>query len=462
MGKKWLSFLVMGILVEAGLLGYTAAISSAKTIRILALAWPQAPVEQELADKYFTPKTGIKVVIEAQPYTYNEQKARQEVAAGSSYYDIYHYDSQWGGNYIVSGALERLDTKECLLSPDSTVDFDRDFFPELTYRSCKYPTIGAELDKGNFQAFKDTAIYGLPWSQNCEVLFYNKTRFKEAGLDPESPPETWEEFREYAIKLTNPPDRYGVGFSASPAADYISMEFFPMMWSWGGALWDPYTWTAEGYVNSSETIAALEFFSDLYLKDKVCPPDTPNWDMDPKLSALLTGLVAMAPEWTPLLGALMDDPKASQHVGQIGMGVMPGKKDPATGEIRRFHMYGCQGTGINARSKNKKEAWQYLQWLVSYDTQKALTDNAAAAFVSGRRDLRYYAAGLNRWDKAFIDAIPTIRDFWNIPPYAELLFIQNRETNLAFMGAKSPAEAMNYAAKLQQAIYDASPYKPKG
>lgn len=119
MRKKWLSFLVIVILVEAGLLGYTAAISSAKTIRVLALAWPQAPVEQELADKYFTPKTGIKVIIEAQPYTYNEQKARQEVAAGSSYYDIYHYDSQWVGNYIVSGALERLDTKEYLLSPDA-------------------------------------------------------------------------------------------------------------------------------------------------------------------------------------------------------------------------------------------------------------------------------------------------------------------------------------------------------
>ena len=33
------------------------------TLRILSLAWPQTPVEQELADKYFTPKTGIKVEI---------------------------------------------------------------------------------------------------------------------------------------------------------------------------------------------------------------------------------------------------------------------------------------------------------------------------------------------------------------------------------------------------------------
>ena len=36
-------------------------------------------------------------------------------------------------------------------------------------------------------------IYGLTW---------NKDHFKEAGLDPEKPPRTWDEFRDYAKKLT--------------------------------------------------------------------------------------------------------------------------------------------------------------------------------------------------------------------------------------------------------------------
>ncbi len=36
-------------------------------------------------------------------------------------------------------------------------------------------------------------VYGLTW---------NKDQFKEAGLDPEKPPRTWAEFREYAKKLT--------------------------------------------------------------------------------------------------------------------------------------------------------------------------------------------------------------------------------------------------------------------
>ena len=34
------------------------------------------------------------------------------------------------------------------------------------------------------------------------VLFYNKDAFEEVGLDPEDPPETWEEVVEYGQKLT--------------------------------------------------------------------------------------------------------------------------------------------------------------------------------------------------------------------------------------------------------------------
>lgn len=35
--------------------------------------------------------------------------------------------------------------------------------------------------------------YGVPYETDVRVLYYNKTAFEQAGLDPESPPETWEE-----------------------------------------------------------------------------------------------------------------------------------------------------------------------------------------------------------------------------------------------------------------------------
>jgi multiple sugar transport system substrate-binding protein len=39
--------------------------------------------------------------------------------------------------------------------------------------------------------------YGIPFETDVRVLFYNKTLFEQAGLDPNDPPETWEELVEY-------------------------------------------------------------------------------------------------------------------------------------------------------------------------------------------------------------------------------------------------------------------------
>jgi multiple sugar transport system substrate-binding protein len=45
-------------------------------------------------------------------------------------------------------------------------------------------------------------VYGLPWGQYWYSLAYNKDLFAEAGL--ENPPDTWDEFRNYAMKLADP------------------------------------------------------------------------------------------------------------------------------------------------------------------------------------------------------------------------------------------------------------------
>lgn len=36
--------------------------------------------------------------------------------------------------------------------------------------------------------------YGVPWTWGAVGMFYNKALFEQAGLDPENPPQTWEDF----------------------------------------------------------------------------------------------------------------------------------------------------------------------------------------------------------------------------------------------------------------------------
>ncbi len=49
-------------------------------------------------------------------------------------------------------------------------------------------------------AYEDET-YGIPFETDIRVLFWNKQAFEEAGLDPEDPPETWEELETYADAL---------------------------------------------------------------------------------------------------------------------------------------------------------------------------------------------------------------------------------------------------------------------
>ena len=51
--------------------------------------------------------------------------------------------------------------------------------------------------------FIDGVYRGLPDQTTCVALFYNKKLFRDAGLDPEKPPKTWDEFIEVGKKLTN-------------------------------------------------------------------------------------------------------------------------------------------------------------------------------------------------------------------------------------------------------------------
>jgi multiple sugar transport system substrate-binding protein len=48
----------------------------------------------------------------------------------------------------------------------------------------------------------DSLYYGIVSDAVWTALYYNKDHFREAGLDPERPPQTWDELIEYADRLT--------------------------------------------------------------------------------------------------------------------------------------------------------------------------------------------------------------------------------------------------------------------
>jgi ABC-type glycerol-3-phosphate transport system substrate-binding protein len=123
----------------------------------------------------------------------------------------------------------------------------------------------------------------IPKFLATEVWFYNKTMFKEAGLDPEKPPQTYEEFTEYAKKLTKDTngdgtvDQWGVGLTVA-AEGGPWRQYMMAAYSFGGKLVDAPS-NAESKAgddiawNSPETVQGLNWLCDLYWKG-YSPPST--------------------------------------------------------------------------------------------------------------------------------------------------------------------------------------------
>ncbi|MEK7766240.1 MAG: extracellular solute-binding protein [bacterium] len=446
----------LAALLLAGLTG-CAGKPADNALHVLALNWPQATVEQKLADTLFTPRTGIKVVLETNQYDVVEQKMKQVINARATHYDIVHYDSQWLGGFVAAKGLERLDTQEFLGEAGCPLKFD-DFIPAVSAILGRYPTNERDIFQGNYKPYAGTPIYGFPWSTGVAILFYRADLFKEAGI--KAPPATWDEFVKDALRLNHPPERFGAFTHAGRQGDYITQDFFPMMWAHGGELWDAKTWKAQGILNAPGNAKVLEFYAGWNLKHKIVSSESANWGNEEVFNAIAQDKVALGQFWATF-GAFLEDPKTSKVAGKMAYAPVPGVRDPRTGKIRRASMFGCQGTAITAFSLRKKDAWTYLKWLLAPDTQKALLDDPASAFFSARKDLAAYTASRNPRNKAVLDSLTYAHDFWNNPDYSELLSIVQRELNLAFIGAKPAQQALDDAAADVQKVLDASPYKAK-
>ena len=124
--------------------------------------------------------------------------------------------------------------------------------------------------------------WGIPFQRSTIVLYYNKEAFKDAGLDPNRPPATWQEMADYAKKLTKRDasgkvTQWGVQI---PSSGFPYWLFQALVIENGVTLMNAAG--TETYYDKPEVIAALQYWVDLVNKDKVHPPGIVEWGTTPK------------------------------------------------------------------------------------------------------------------------------------------------------------------------------------
>src|SRR5215204_4871809 len=125
-------------------------------------------------------------------------------------------------------------------------------------------------------------IWGVPFQRSTIVLYWNKELFKEAGLDPEKAPDTWQEQTAFAEKLTKRDasgnaTQWGVQI---PSSGFPYWLFQGLTTPAGAILMNP-----EGdrtFYDKPEVVEALQYWVDLSRKHRVHPPGIVEWGTTPR------------------------------------------------------------------------------------------------------------------------------------------------------------------------------------
>jgi sn-glycerol 3-phosphate transport system substrate-binding protein len=141
--------------------------------------------------------------------------------------------------------------------------------------------------KSFFPAFMENSqtggkTWGIPFQRSTIVMFWNKDAFKEAGLDPEKAPDTWDELVADGGKLTKRDasgnvSQWGVeipstGFPYWLFQGLTTANEVRLMNQAGSAT----------YFDKSAVVQALQYWVDLSRKYKIQPEGTIEWGTTPK------------------------------------------------------------------------------------------------------------------------------------------------------------------------------------
>ncbi|CAH1658548.1 Glycerol-3-phosphate ABC transporter, periplasmic glycerol-3-phosphate-binding protein (TC 3.A.1.1.3) [Hyphomicrobiales bacterium] len=124
--------------------------------------------------------------------------------------------------------------------------------------------------------------WGIPFQRSTVVLYWNKELFKEAGLDPETPPKSWAEQVAFAQKLTK---RDAAG-NVTQWGIQIPSSGFPY-WLFQGLSTQAGVILANAEGNKTDfaapgVVEALQYWVDLAQKHKVHPPGIVEWGTTPR------------------------------------------------------------------------------------------------------------------------------------------------------------------------------------
>jgi multiple sugar transport system substrate-binding protein len=365
----------------AGCGGASSSSSGPVTIQFAALIDQTGEQTAEI-DNFNRMHAGkIKVEYQQLPPVATDQYSKFVTAfrAQSATPDVVHIDVTWPAQFASAGWLAPLDQY-------ISADYLKQFWPSA-----------ANVGKINGK------VYGIQRYMDIGLLYYRTDLVqKYGGTVPQTRDQMETMAREIMAKEAANGIKYGY-LTPGKKIEAIVDAWLEFIWGAGGNIGSP----GKLVVNGPESIAALQYMHDLIYSLALSPQGTDTYAPNDLLALFQNGVAPFMRNWT-FAYALADDPQKSKVAGKVGIAPTLA----TTGNTG----HGCTGgwvLAINNFSQYKDEAWTFIDYMLSKETQLSLSSNAR--LISSRPDV-VNDAGLQQKHPEFKQLASILSTGYNRPP----------------------------------------------
>jgi multiple sugar transport system substrate-binding protein len=336
--------LLGAVLMIVAACGTATPSGGSATLTIAAVQGVEDAGLKALAPMYKQQK-GVTLNIVEQPYAALYDKLVTTFNANDATYDLAMMDDPWMPKFGTMGALADLGALGVQKDPDvAQIVWDVGTWP---------PPHGPvpPTEKG-----KAAQLLGVTIVGNVEMFMYRK------DITPTAP-ATYDEV------LANATAQNKANFAGyiirGKATNPVVADFLPILWSFGGDVFDD-NWNV--VFDNAASKSAIDFLvNKLKAVAQAGPADTDAADRD-RLMAIGQGYESST--WPGEINTAVLDPSTSQVVGKVGF--IPIPKGPSG---KGIGMMGNWMLGVPKASKNQQAAADFIKWMLQADTQKTYAQN---------------------------------------------------------------------------------------
>lgn len=273
--------------------------------------------------------------------------------------------------------------------------------------------------------------YAFPWYLNTGPLFYNKRLFKDAGLDENKPPKTYDQLFDQALQLAKKSDGKVATLANVPTIEDFGRYGVPLMNKEG-----------TGFTfNDAKGVELLTKYKKLY-DAKALDAQALTATPESTGKKFLTEAVAMNP------GSALDLEKFKKDAPKLykNIGITP--QISSTGKDNMYVM----GVMVNARTKQTPAAVAFAHFVTDAQHQMDFAKQVAIfPSTKGSLDDPYFTKQDGKEEtRVRVAAAKSVKTAVNYTPvlFSEQMKVELRNSVAkALQGKESPKEALDNAVK---------------